>query len=187
MAPYNTLYPIVYYRVLHIKWTQEYRDNLCLRYDLPIQNLPVKCEGCGKINSKEHSLNCRLGGLIIGRHNEIRDELSYLTRIAFTGVRDGPLISSTNLQSSIEMQKKANCEEHCDIPDHKGLPYLEMGGDQIITEERGDILVRGFWSGGTDCILDICITDTDAPTYQLNGKDPEQIIADHERSKKENS
>ena len=31
--------------------------------------------------------------------------------------------------------------------------------------ERGDLLIRGFWSAGTDCILDVRVTDTDAKSY----------------------
>jgi hypothetical protein len=27
---------------------------------------------------------------------------------------------------------------------------------------RGDLLIRGFWERGTDCIIDVRVTDTDA-------------------------
>jgi hypothetical protein len=29
-------------------------------------------------------------------------------------------------------------------------------------DERGDLLVRRFWARGTDCILDVRVTNTDA-------------------------
>jgi hypothetical protein len=32
-------------------------------------------------------------------------------------------------------------------------------------EERGDILIQGFWTRGTNCTLDIHFTDTDAKSY----------------------
>jgi hypothetical protein len=28
-------------------------------------------------------------------------------------------------------------------------------------DERGDLLIRGFWTAGADCILDVGVTDTD--------------------------
>jgi hypothetical protein len=31
-----------------------------------------------------------------------------------------------------------------------------------LKEDRGDILIRGLWSRGTDCIIDVRITDVDA-------------------------
>ena len=47
---------------------------------------------------------------------------------------------------------------------------------------RGDILVRGFWARGTDCIIDVRVTNTDALSQRH--KDPEKILAQHEREKK---
>ena len=37
-----------------------------------------------------------------------------------------------------------------------------MAGD----EARGDVKIHGLWEKGSDCILDIHITDTDAKSYQ---------------------
>jgi hypothetical protein len=41
-------------------------------------------------------------------------------------------------------------------------------------EDLGSILTRGLWERGTDCILDVIVTDTDAPTYQM--KDPHKVL-----------
>jgi len=51
-----------------------------------------------------------------------------------------------------------------------------------LSDDRGDLLIRGLWSRGTDCILDVRITDTDAKTYQ--SKDPLKVLASHEKNKK---
>jgi hypothetical protein len=32
-------------------------------------------------------------------------------------------------------------------------------------DERGDLLIRGFWTAGTDCILDVRVTDTDSKSH----------------------
>jgi hypothetical protein len=32
-------------------------------------------------------------------------------------------------------------------------------------DERGDLLIQGFWTAGTDCILDVCVTDKDAESH----------------------
>ena len=41
-------------------------------------------------------------------------------------------------------------------------------------DERGDILIRGFWHRGTDCILDVRITDVDAKSCLK--RDPAKVI-----------
>ena len=51
----------------------EFNDNLSLRYSLPFQNLPSKCDGCSGDFSVQHALSCKRGGLVSIRHNEIRD------------------------------------------------------------------------------------------------------------------
>lgn len=71
---------------------EEFQDCLCLRYGLLPSNLPKICDGCGRESSLQHALNCKCGGNIIARHNEIRDELSALTRLDFTGVWEEPRI-----------------------------------------------------------------------------------------------
>ena len=50
--------------------------------------------------------------------------------------------------------------------------------------DRGDILIRGFWANGTDCIIDIRTTDTDAPSYVINDIDPMTVISNQEKEKK---
>jgi hypothetical protein len=49
------------------------------------------------------------------------------------------------------------------------------------TEDRCDILVRGLWACGTDCIIDR-ITDVDAKSQR--SKDPHKVLKAHEREKK---
>jgi hypothetical protein len=135
----------------------EFRDNLLLRYSRQISNLPKTCDGCGVKFSVRHALTCKAGGLIISRHNEIRNELIDLATKALTptAVRVEPLIDPTSLQ-----------------PD-----------DLAINDgKRGDLLIRGCWSNGTHCIIDVRITDTDADSNRR--RDPLKILEEHEREKK---
>ncbi len=52
----------------------------------------------------------------------------------------------------------------------------------LIDDDRGNILVRGMWARGTDCIIDVQVTNTDAK-LQCH-KDPKKILAQHKREKK---
>jgi hypothetical protein len=49
-------------------------------------------------------------------------------------------------------------------------------------EERGDLLIRGFRARGTDLIVDVRVTDTDAKSYR--SRDPHKVLATQEREKK---
>ena len=51
---------------------REFRDALRLRYDWAIPDSPSVCV-CGCDFNADHAMICRRGGLIIQRHNEIRD------------------------------------------------------------------------------------------------------------------
>ena len=42
---------------------QEFRDSLCLRYDLPLPNLPSYC-ACGEVFTVNYALTCKKGGFI---------------------------------------------------------------------------------------------------------------------------
>jgi len=55
---------------------QEFKDTLALHYKKPLLNLPPSCDGCGAFFTVEHALNCRVGGLVGQRHNEVRGAVS---------------------------------------------------------------------------------------------------------------
>jgi hypothetical protein len=50
-------------------------------------------------------------------------------------------------------------------------------------EDRGDSLIRGLWARGTDCIIDVRVTGTDANSNR--SKDPAKVLAAHEREEKQ--
>jgi hypothetical protein len=119
---------------------------------VPPSSLPPFCDGCKQNFSVCHALECKNGGLVISRHNEIQGEkLSNLASKALSpsAVRDEP---KSNACRSPEVKSEEETEENS---------VKRLFGNSR-NEKRGDILNRGLWAGGTNCITDVRITDVDA-------------------------
>ena len=71
---------------------QEFRDGLALRYKKPLLSLPSVCDGCGAPFSIEHALDCRFGGLVTRRHNEVRDAFGDLASLVWAPVVKEPVV-----------------------------------------------------------------------------------------------
>jgi hypothetical protein len=110
--------------------------------------------------------------LVISRHNEIRDELSDLASKALSpsAVCDEPKIHTCR---SREVKSD---EENKENSGKRGLFRNNRN------EDRGDILIRGLWARGTDCIINVQIADVDAKSDR--SKDSDKVSAAHERKKK---
>ena len=121
--------------------------------------------------SVQHALECKIGGNVISRHNEIRDILADLSSMALipSAVRNEPFI-----HTSCPAEKMSDMDQ----TNHPVTRNLHKNRDEL----RGDLLVRGFWGRGTDCIIDVRVTDTDAKS-NLN-KDPAKVLEAHEKEKK---
>ena len=52
----------------------EFKDSMACRYGKVPQGLQTYCDGCGDLFDMNHALNCKNGGLVYQRHNELRDE-----------------------------------------------------------------------------------------------------------------
>jgi hypothetical protein len=149
---------------------QEFRDGLLLRYGYELPDLPTRCDGCNAKFSVGHALQCKKGGMVVARHNEIRDELGFLATLATTSssVRDEPLIH-TGLNAIV-----------------RGTAAQQAGpnstGRNEENAERGDLLIRGLWTKQTSCIVDVRVTDTDAASYASST--PEKVLRKHEQEKK---
>ena len=70
----------------------EFRDALAIRYHQIQSKLPADCDGCGGEFTLQHALDCIKGGLIIQRHNEVRDALGDFASIAFRDVIREPIV-----------------------------------------------------------------------------------------------
>ena len=71
---------------------QEFCDALAIRYKKPLLSVPPFYDGCGSPSSLDHFLICRKGGLIIQRHNEIRDAIGDLAALVWGSVRHEPIV-----------------------------------------------------------------------------------------------
>ena len=63
---------------------QEWMDSLFLHYGIDPPDLPEHFNSCGAAFSIYHNLDCKKGGLITARQNELRDGVANLASKAFT-------------------------------------------------------------------------------------------------------
>ncbi len=147
----------------------EFRDALLLRHARTPEDLPSHCDGCGAKFNVRHALECKVGGLVILRHNEINEELCDLASKALVP-------SAVRVESMIHSRRTA--EETKATEAKSPVQRLSRSSD----EERGDLLIRGFWARGTDVIVDVQVTDTDSKSYR--SRDPHKVLATQEREKK---
>ena len=142
---------------------EEFRDNLRLRCGLEPQHLPARCDGCSDRFTVEHALQCRKGGLILQRHDDLAGEWHQLCA---------------------EALKPCAVTDEPRIPNYQPAPVAGAPrGNNAPQELRGDVAVHGFWRRGTTAIFDIRVTDTDAASYRR--KDPAKVLGDQEKAKKE--
>ena len=129
-----------------------------MRFNLPISNLPRYCDGDNCDNEPftiAHALNCRYGGHIIGRHNELVSLWASLCSKGFA-------------RSSLRFEPE--------IP-----PDASIGNGQAQEAIRGDLSVNAFWEVGRRTIFDLRITNLDNDT-NIN-LDPKEALVRQEREK----
>ena len=82
-----------------LSW-EEFQDNLCLRYGLMLQDIPVTCDGCSKKLSIEHTLSCPKGGLVLAWHSDAAKKWSALGHRALvpSAITYKPKINSRTVQ-----------------------------------------------------------------------------------------
>ena len=74
---------------------EEFQDAIALRYDWHIKNLPVLCP-CGKDFDVNHAMNCKKGGFINIRHNNVRDFEANLLKKVCADVEIEPKLHPVN-------------------------------------------------------------------------------------------
>ena len=152
---------------------QECRDAAFLRYGLKPPDLPKNCDGCNARFSICHALDCKRGGLVTARHNELRDGVVDLAGRSFTPshVCNDPLI----YQSCAVMRSKAQPARLSDKTKQGDSP-------PEATEQKVDLLIRDLWANGTDSVHDMRVVNTYAKSYWE--KSPKRCLEEAERSKK---
>ena len=58
--------------------------------------MPASCDGCGNSFTFCHALDCKNGGLVTQRHNEIRDALGDLVAMGFKEVLREPIVKKVD-------------------------------------------------------------------------------------------
>ena len=136
---------------------QEFRDSLCLRYNLPLPNLPSYC-ACGEMFTVNHALSCKKGGFVAQRHDTIRDLLtSHISKVC-RNVEKEPLLQPLdnevfNLQSTVTSR-----------------------------EARLDMKAGGFWTPRVTAFFDVRVTHVNSRSNQ--GKSTATIFKEQENEKK---
>ena len=101
----------------------EFQDALNLRYDRPLKNMPSKC-GCSKPFNVTHAMNCKRGGFIGKRHDNIKKFEAQLLKQVCRDVQIEPPLQPVN---GVKFRLKS-----------------AITGD----DARLDVRARGFWREG---------------------------------------
>ena len=118
--------------------------------------MPLKCP-CGQAFSVTHAMNCKRGGFITMRHNDIRDfEVNLLSKVC------------NDVESEPSLQPITN----------ESLPYSNIKGD----DARLDVRARSFWRKGQNAFFDVRVTNADAASY--TSQSISSVLLKHEREKK---
>ena len=135
----------------------EFTDAIRLRYNAPLPNLPSFCP-CGEKFNQEHAMNCKKGGFITERHDNIRDFLTIcLDRVCKDVQVEPHLIKVTDEKFKL---KSANTTD----------------------EARLDMKARGFWRKGETAFFDVRITHVNSVSSK--NLSTAQQFRRHEEAKK---
>ena len=134
----------------------EFHDACALRYNKRISDLPSHCV-CGESFTVTHAMNCKRGGFISARHDNIRDFEAALLSQVCTDVEIEPQLQSLSNEA---LPRSANTS----------------------AEARLDVRTRGFWRRGQNSYFDIRVTNASAAS-QINST-LTSILKKHETEKK---
>ena len=146
---------------------EEFQDNVRLRFGLRPLGLCDRCDGCGAAFSVEHALNCKKGGLVCTRHNDVRDEAAAICAHALSP-------SCVKCEPKIYFGTGVRAGQQAGQGGTAGA-----AGDGA----RGDLSAHGLWKRAETCVLDVKVMDTDAPSYQST-PDPKKVLERAARQKK---
>ena len=153
---------------------EEFTDNVRYRNGFEPTNLPEFCDGCGARFTTEHGLNCKKGGLVNERHDDVADEWAYLGSLAFapSAISHKPMVNEGNPRG--RGNGGANNNNNGDAED-AAEPVVEAD----LEADKG---IRNFWKHGSECLFDIRVTNTECRTHR--NKDPLKCLEGQEKDKK---
>jgi hypothetical protein len=135
---------------------QEFRDAIKMRYNWELSDLPTTCV-CGDQFNIDHAMICRRGGLVIQRHNEIRDLEAELLSAVCKDVEVEPTLQPITGET------------------------LNSGAN-IASDARLDIHARSFWERQKSVFFDVRVCHPCADSYRE--QTPEQVYKQQENEKK---
>ena len=135
----------------------EFQDAICMRYRMPIKNLPSHCP-CGKQYNLNHALNCHRGGFVNIRHDKLRDMECKLLKEVCNDVEREPQLQ--------KVLNRANYKKTANLDDNARL----------------DVRARGFWRDGQNAFFDVRVTNVDSES--LKKKKLETVLRGCEQEKK---
>ena len=136
---------------------EEFRDALRLRYNMKLDNLPTYCP-CDKRFSVSHALDCKKGGFIHERHDNIKDTLTkLLSRVCLDVESEPHLIPVTNERFRL---RSANIRD----------------------DARLDIKARSFWTRGQTAFFDVRITHVNSDSQ--SNLPTKKVFRQHEMEKR---
>ena len=103
---------------------ESFRVALFTRYGIPLKRLPSHCP-CGSLFSVNHALNCKKGGFISNRHNEIKRITAEFLREVCLDVEEEPLLQE--ITGEIFKAKTAKKEKDA-RPDISARVFFGCGG-----------------------------------------------------------
>ena len=136
---------------------QEFRDSLCLRYNMPLSDLPSMCV-CDEKYTVCHALSCKKGGFVAQRHDGVRNLLTSLIDKACTNVKVEPQLQPLD-------NEQFNLRSAVTSP-----------------EARLEIKAGGFWSRGVTAFFDVRVTHVNSKCNQ--GKPTSTIFKEEEKKRK---
>ena len=117
-----------------------FRDAICLRYCLTPPHLPIESV-CGSPFNVDHAMNCKWGGLLFIRHNELQDiTAELLTEVCSDVIIEPPLQSLSG-----------ECFNYCSA--------------NINNNAHTDIAASGFWSPSHCSFFDVRVYNPFASVY----------------------
>ncbi|CAH3182924.1 unnamed protein product [Porites lobata] len=180
---------------------REFRDAVRLRHDWPIPDKPSVCV-CGSMFTVDHAMICQRGGLVIQRHNEIRDLQAELLDM----IADLPAMCTCGDLFTVDHAMVCRhggliIQRHNEIRDLEAEmlrmvctdvetePVLqEITGEELnrgankAPDARLDVHARGFWDRQQSAFFDVRVCHPNADSYRELS--PKQIFQLHENEKK---
>jgi len=135
---------------------RDFRDSVFLRYGWPIPDTPRFCD-CNAKNDNNHILNCKRGGYVNYRHNNVRDSVAEYLRMVTKDVKIEPQLIP--IESPRYQQRGNNADK-----------------------ARLDISAVGVWSTFERTFFDVRIFNPNSPSYK--GRTLPQLYTQHEKEKK---